>query len=106
MRSVPISVSLVPFIGWIIGAALMGCVPFESTVLSTVEDLNERPAVAILPVGFDLEIRTLSAVKTVHEMPSTEEESKQGAETLRDMQQEARPCVSFCHRRLTQDLMG
>ena len=77
MRSVPIRVSLVPFIGWIIGAALMGCVAFDTTVLSTVADLNERPSVAILPVGFDLEIRTLSAVKTAHEMLSPEEESKQ-----------------------------
>jgi len=70
MRSVSICVSLVPFVGWIIGAALMGCVAFDSTVLSTVEDLNERPSVAILPFGFDLEISTLSAMKTANEMLS------------------------------------
>jgi len=40
MRSVPIRVPLVPFVGWIIGAALMSCVAFDSTVQSTVEDLN------------------------------------------------------------------
>jgi hypothetical protein len=90
MRSVPIRVSLIPFAGWIVGAALMGCVSFDPAVQSTVEDLNERPSVAILPFGFDLEITTLSAVKTTNEILSPEEESKQVAEALREIQREAR----------------
>ena len=48
----------------------MSCVAFDFTVPSTVEDLNERPSVAILSVGFNLEIRTRFAVKTAHEMLS------------------------------------
>jgi len=90
MRSVPVRVSLIPFIGWVVGAALTGCVVFDPTVQSTVENLNERPSVAILPFGFDLEITKLSAVKTVDETLSPEDESKQLAETLREIQQEAR----------------
>ena len=90
MRSVPIRVSLIPFVGLIIGAALMGCVAFDPVTQSTVEDLNERPTVAILPFGFDLEITKLSAVKSVDETLTPEDESKQLAETLREIQREAR----------------
>ena len=90
MRSVPIRVSLIPFVGLIVGAALMGCVAFDPVTQSTVEDLNERPTVAILPFGFDLEITKLSAVKSVDETLTPEDESKQLAETLREIQREAR----------------
>ena len=90
MRSVPVRVFLIPFLGWIVGAAFMGCVAFDPAVQSTVEDLNERPSVAILPFGFDLEITKLSAMKTVDETLSPEDEAKQVAETLRAIQQEAR----------------
>ena len=90
MRIVPFRVYLTPFVGLIIGAAFMGCVAFDPAVQSTVEDLNERPTVAILPFGFDLEITTLSTVKTVDETLPPEDEAKQVAETLREIQQEAR----------------
>ena len=90
MRSFTIRLYLIPFVGWIIGAAFMGCVAFDPAVQSTVEDLNERPSVAILPFGFDLEITKLSAVKTANDMLSPEEESKQVAEALREIQREAR----------------
>lgn len=90
MRSIPIRVCLIPFVGWMVGAALMGCVAFDPVAQSTVEDLNERPTVAILPFGFDLEITTLSAVKTVDETLSSEDEATQLAETLKEIQQEAR----------------
>ena len=76
MRSFTIRLYLIPFVGWIVGAALMGCVAFDPAVQSTVEDLNERPSVAILPFGFDLEITTLSAVKTVDETLSPEDETE------------------------------
>lgn len=68
----------------------MGCVAFDLVAQSTVEDLNERPSVAILPFGFDLEITKLSAVKTVDETLSPEGETEQVADTLREIQQEAR----------------
>ena len=75
---------------WIVGMALAGCVAFDPAVQSKVEDLNERPAVAILPFGFDLEITTLSSVKTVDRTLSPEDESKRLADALREIQQEAR----------------
>ena len=90
MRSVPIRLYLVPFVGWTIGAALMGCVAFDPAVQSTVEDLNERPSVAILLFGFDLEITKLSVVKTVDETLSPEDDAEQVAEALREIQREAR----------------
>ena len=66
------------------GAALMSCVAFDFTVPSTVEDLNERPSVAILPVW--VRSRDPDALccenSTRHAVP--EEESKQMAETLWD----------------------
>ena len=45
---------------------------------------------AILPFGFDLEITKLSAVKTAKEMLPPEEEAKQVAESLLEIQREAR----------------
>ena len=90
MRSFTIRLHLIPFVGWIVGAAFMGCVAFDPAAQSTVENLNERPSVAILPFGFDLEITTLSAVKTANEVLSPEEESKQVAEALLEIQREAR----------------
>jgi len=68
----------------------MGCVAFEPAAQSRVEDLTERPVVAILPFGFDLEITKLSTVKTVNETLSPEDEAKQVADTLLEIQQEAR----------------
>jgi hypothetical protein len=90
MRFVAIRLYLIPFVGWIVGTALMGCVAFDPVAASTVEDLKERPSVAILPFGFDLEITKLSALKTVDETLSPEDETKQVAETLWEIQQEAR----------------
>ena len=90
MRSFTIRLYLILFVGWIVCATFMGCVAFDPAVQSTVEELNERPSVAILPFGFDLEITKLSAVKTTNDMLSPEEESKQVAEALREIQREAR----------------
>jgi hypothetical protein len=70
--------------------ALTGCVAFDPVVQSQVEDVTERPLVAIVPFGFDLEITHLSTVKTVEETLPTDEEAKQLADTLRDIQLEAR----------------
>jgi len=90
MRAFTIRLHLISFVGWIVGAAFMGCVAFDPAVQSTVEDLNEHPSVAILPFGFDLEITKLSDMKTANEMLSPEEESKQVVEALREIQREAR----------------
>ena len=90
MKVFTICVRLVPFASALIGAVLTGCVSFEPALQSQVEDLSMRPYVAILPFGFDLEITKLSAVKTVDGTLSPEDESKQLAEALREIQQEAR----------------
>ena len=90
MKFFSTSVQLALFASCLVNIALTGCVAFDPAVQSTVEDLNERPVVAILPFGFDLEITKLSAVKTVDETLPPEDEAKQVAETLREIQQEAR----------------
>jgi nucleotide-binding universal stress UspA family protein len=90
MRAIPVRAGLIPFAGWMVGATLMSCVAFEPVTQSTVEDMQERPFVAILPFAFDIEITTLSALKTVDETLSPEDETKQVAETLKEVQQEAR----------------
>jgi hypothetical protein len=90
MNFFAIGFRLAPFVCWMVGTALTGCVAFEPAAQSKVENLHERPSVAILPFGFDLEITKLSAVKTVDGSLSSEEESNQLAEALREIQQEAR----------------
>lgn len=90
MKSIPLRASLTLFVWWMVGTTLMGCVSFDPAVQSNVEDLNERPLVAILRFGFDLEITKLSTVKTVEGTLSPEDEATQLAETLREIQQEAR----------------
>ena len=90
MRSVLFPASLNPLVWWMVATTLTGCVSFNPAAQSKVEDLNERPLVAILRFGFDLEITRLSTVKTVEGTLSTEDESKQLTEALREIQQEAR----------------
>ncbi len=75
---------------WLVATVLTGCVAFEPAVQSPVRELNERPDVALLPIGFDLEITKLSYVKSVEDTLPPEEESKQLAEALSEIQQEAR----------------
>ena len=72
-----------------VGAALAGCASFKPVSPSTV-DLNERPALAILLFGFDIEITKLSDVKTVQGTLTPEDESTRVAEALREIQHEAR----------------
>jgi hypothetical protein len=90
MKFFTTSVRLALVASCLVNIALTGCVGFDPVVQSTVEDLNERPTVAILPFGFDLEITTLSAVKTVDETLSPEDETTHVAEALREIQREAR----------------
>jgi len=90
MKFFTIGFRLVLVVSGLLGAVLTGCVAFDPAVQSQVEDLNERPYVAILLFGFDLDITKLSAVKSVDGTLSPEDESKQLAEALREIQQEAR----------------
>ena len=90
MRRSTLDVRLGPLVCWIVGTVLTGCVAFEPAPQSKVEELNERPHVAILPFGFDLEITQLSAVKTVDGTLSSDDESRQLADALREIQQQAR----------------
>ncbi|MDQ6734381.1 MAG: hypothetical protein M3Z35_09765, partial [Nitrospirota bacterium] len=71
------------------GALVTGCGWFRSTPESDVA-IAERPSIAILPFGIDIEITTLSAVKSVDGTPSAEEESRQVAHVLKAMLEDAR----------------
>lgn len=64
---------------------LAGCVAFEPTLQSKVENFQERPRIALLPIGFDLHITDLSYVKSVEATLSAEEEAGQLAEALREI---------------------
>ncbi len=90
MRFCTLCCRLVLFTSGLVGAVLTGCVAFDPALQSKVENLNERPSVAILPFGFDFDIMQLSAVKTVDGTLSPEDESKQLAEALREIQEETR----------------
>ncbi|TLY22127.1 MAG: hypothetical protein E6K64_11160 [Nitrospirae bacterium] len=80
---------LFPLALCMVGAALAGCASFKPVSPSTV-DQSERPALAILLFGFDIEITKLSDVKTVQGTLTPEDESTQVAEALREIQHEAR----------------
>lgn len=90
MKYLRICFRLVQAACWMTGIALTGCVGFDPAVQSRVEDLNERPYLAILPFGFDIEITKLSTVQTVDVSLSPEDEAKRVTEALREIQQEAR----------------
>ena len=80
---------LFPLALCMVGAALAGCASFKPVSPSTV-DLSERPSLAILLFGFDIEITKLSDVKTVQGTLTPEDESTRVAEALREIQHEAR----------------
>ncbi|MBX3303170.1 MAG: hypothetical protein KF693_13225 [Nitrospira sp.] len=84
------SARLILMVSSLPGLILAGCVAFDPAVQSKVEDLRERPAVAILRFGFDREITSLSTVQTVEETLSPEEEATQLAVALSQIEQEAR----------------
>jgi hypothetical protein len=75
---------------FLFGALHAGCVAFEPTLQSTVEDIHERPVVALLPIEFELTITKLSYVKTVDGTLSEDEEVTQLANALDEIRQEAR----------------
>ena len=68
---------------------LTGCASFSPVTPSPVE-LENRPTVALLLFGYDVEITKLSSVRDVDDVLSPEEDAARLAETLRDIQREAR----------------
>src|ERR687891_1395102 len=84
--TVLMSVRLMPMF---IVVTIAGCVSFDPILPSGV-DLNERPFVAILPFGFDVEITKLSQLKSIHEDLPSEEEARQVGDALQAIQREAR----------------
>lgn len=76
-------------LGGLVAALSTGCVSFSPVSPSNVE-LKERPSVALLPFGFDVEIKELSYVREVEGPLSPEEEAKRLAEALREIQLETR----------------
>lgn len=78
------------FAVWVIGIWLTGCVAFEPAEQSRLERLNDRPFVAILPYGSDLEIATLSTVQTVERSLPPEDEARQLRDALNEIEQETR----------------
>ena len=89
MRLVSLRFRLFPLAFCMVGVALAGCASFKPVSPSKV-DLSERPSLAILLFGFDIEITKLSDVKTVQGTLTPEDESTQVAEALREIQHEAR----------------
>lgn len=69
---------------------ITGCVAFDPPIPSPVEDLEERPHVAVLRFGFDREISSLSTVKTIENTLSSETEATQLAAALTKIKQEGR----------------
>lgn len=53
-------------------------------------DLIDRPVVAILPIGFEIQITHLASIKTVVDTLSPEEETQQLAEAIQHIRDEAR----------------
>lgn len=74
----------------VLSLPLTGCVAFDPPVQSKVDEVQERPFVAILQFGFDRDITSLSTVKTVDENLAPEEEAVHLAAALSQIQKEAR----------------
>jgi hypothetical protein len=73
----------------LLSLAFVGCAWSESGQKPEVA-IDKRPTVAILPFGFDLEITTLSVLKTLPEPLSPDDEARQVEATLRSIRADAR----------------
>ena len=73
MLNVTISASRVVLALCLAMTLLTSCVEFEPARQSTLEAFKDRPSVALLPIGFDLEITNLSYVKSVDATLSPED---------------------------------
>jgi hypothetical protein len=74
---------------YFVAATIAACVSFDPVLESNVP-VDDRPTVAIMSFGFDIDIKQLSYVKTVQGPLTPEEESRQLADALRDIQDETR----------------
>lgn len=66
------------------------CVEFEPARQSTLGELHDRPSVALLPIGFDLDITSLSSVKSLDATLTPEDEATQLHEALAEICADAR----------------
>lgn len=89
MRRLMTGNRLCSFILCLLCLTLPGCAWFHHEQLSEVP-VTERPSVAILPFGIDVEITTLATVKTVEGSLSPEDEARQVAEAVQAIREEAR----------------
>lgn len=90
MKSLSIHCYLIAFVSCAVTLTLTGCVAFDPVVQSEVQDLSERPIVAILPFDFGLEITNLSTVQSVEEELSAEDEAIKLDEALKEIRSNAR----------------
>ena len=90
MLNITLSVSRLVVASCMAITLFTSCVEFEPARQSTVEQFNDRPSIAVLPIGFDLEITNLSYVKSVDATLSQEEEAAQLPEVLREISADAR----------------
>jgi len=82
------SVGLIVY-GCFLCAILGGCAWFQTRPHQEIP-LEERPYVAVLPIGIEVEITQLSYIKSVEEDLSPEDEAQQLADALQEIRMEAR----------------
>ena len=75
--------------GWLLCGILGGCAWFQTRPQQEIP-LEERPYVAVLPIGIEVEITQLSSIKTVEEDLSPKDEARQLADALQEIRMEAR----------------
>ena len=90
MLNVTISASRIALASCVAMTLFTSCVEFEPAQQSSLEEFKDRPSVALLPIGFDLEIASLSYVKSVDATLSPEEEAAQLPEVLSEISADAR----------------
>lgn len=90
MLHLTISLRRIVLVACLLGTSLSGCVAFEPTRQSTVEEVNHRPFVALLPIGFDLDVTSLTSVKSVDATLSLEDQVQQLPDALAEIRQDSR----------------
>ena len=71
------------------GYLVCGCAWFQTGPQQDIP-MGERPYVAVLPIGIEVEITSLSSIKSVEEDLSPEDEAQQLADALQEIRMEAR----------------
>ena len=90
MSNLKISLSRIALVSWAASTFFTGCVEFEPASISTLQEFNDRPSVALLPIGFDLEITSLSYVKSIDAALSPEDEAEQLPQALAEICDDSR----------------